>query len=103
MEKIKRIKTEPDSLKRWNIKIEPYDPEYNTVIYNLLGSYDGVDIVVRIVFNDQTTKWEVVEVFYANSNGILLKDDTLKDFIDNTGKTDLILPADDADLLAYFE
>lgn len=102
-EKIKRIKTEPDSLKRWNIKIDPYDPEYNTVIYNLFGTHDGVDIVVRIVFNDQTKKWEPVEVFYANSNGILLKDETLKDFIDSTGKTDFILSADDADLLAYFK
>ena len=102
-EKIKRIKTEPDSLKRWNIKIDPYDPEYNTVIYNLFGTHDGVDIVVRIVFNDQTQKWEVVEVFYASSNGILLKDETLKEFIDNTGKTDFILPADDVDLLEYFK
>lgn len=102
-EKIKRIKTEPDSLERWNIKIDPYDPEYNTVIYNLLGTHDGVDIVVRIVFNDQIQKWEVVEVFYASSNGILLKDETLKDFIDNTGKTDFILPADDVDLLEYFK
>lgn len=101
-EGIKRIKTEPDSLKRWNVKIDPYDPEYKTVIYNLLGSYNGVDVVVRIVFNDQTQKWEPVEVYYANQHGTLLKDDTLKAFRDYTGKTDFILPADDSDLFEYF-
>ncbi len=101
-EGIKRIKTEPDSLKRWNVKIDPYDPEYKTVIYNLLGSYNGVDVVVRIVFNDQTQKWEPVEVYYANQHGTLLKGDTLKAFRDHTGKTDFILPADDSDLSEYF-
>ena len=102
-ENIECINGEPDSLTRWKVKVRPYDPLYNKVLYTLIGSRDGIDIGVRIAFNEQTESWEAAGVYYVDSLGKQLMDRAYTTFVEETGKDDLILAATDPDLRAYFE
>ncbi len=101
-EKVQCINSEPDSLRRWKVKVPMYDPRYSTVLYTLIASRDGIDIGVRIVFNEHTEVWEAVGVYYVNSHGTMLIDRTYTTFVEDTGKTDFILSATDPDLIDYF-
>ena len=81
--------------------VKPYSNEM-IPLRSIIANSGNLTAVIRIIYDRNTDEWRHADTFYYHQDGRVLQGEELEQFMEDHGKTGLILPADDSDLLEYF-
>ena len=87
---------------RWGyLIIAPYDLDDDSILYSIVGQFDEISAIVRVVGNSKTSEAQRVEHFYTATSGRELKGIYLESFLTEASKPDEILSAKDKEMYLY--
>ncbi len=70
-------------------------------VCSIAATSGELSAAVRLMYDRYTDSWLFADAFYANMDGKILQGEDLTSFMARHGKADMILSAEDADLVAY--
>lgn len=94
---------DPNGVDLWGLEITPYDPDYKTPYYTIIGSRGSVSVAVRFAYEKETDSCSVVDVYYADRFGNLLAGEELLSVTHGKTGLDAVLDPSDTALVGFFD
>ncbi len=94
---------DPNGVYKWGLELSPYDPEYKTPYYTVVGERGSISVAVRFAYDFATDSCSVVDVYYADRFGNLLSGDDLLGVTGGKTGLDAVLDPSDSALIGFFD